>query len=61
MSKASVDDITKLNKEKTNKSDTDLQMRSIDILHKQITQLSTITLELIKQFVTSKHESETEK
>ena len=36
-SKASIDDFTKLSKEKTNKTDTDLQMRCIDILHKQIT------------------------
>ena len=36
-SKASIDDVTKLSKEKTNKTDTDQQMRCIDILHKQIT------------------------
>ena len=34
MSKASIDDIKWLNKEKTNKADTDQQLRCIDILHK---------------------------
>ena len=33
-SKASIDDFNRLNKEKTNKTDTDQQMRCIDILHK---------------------------
>ena len=36
-SKASIDDFTRLSNEKTNKTDTDQQMRCIDILHKQIT------------------------
>ena len=33
-SKASIDDFNKLSNEKTNKTDTDQQMRCIDILHK---------------------------
>ena len=36
-------------------------MRSIDIMHKQILQLSTVLLELIKQGITTRKESETEK
>ena len=60
-SKASIIDLNQLKQEKTNKIDTDMQMRSIDIMHKQILQVSTVLLELIKQSVTTKKESETEK
>jgi len=50
-----------LRDEKTNKTDTDLQMKGVDILHKQILQLSTIVLEIIKFNVTTKLETETER
>ena len=38
-----------------------MQMKCLDILHRQVLQLSTVLLELIKQGIKSKLESETEK
>ena len=46
---------------KTNKTDTERQLINLDILHKQMLQLSTVLLEFIKNSVTAKHELETEK
>ena len=47
-SKASLEDLQQLKYDKTNKTDTDMQMKSIDIMQKQMVQLSTVILELIK-------------
>ena len=40
--------------DKTNKTDTDMQMKSIDIIQKQMMNMSTVLLELIKQGITNK-------
>ena len=47
--------------DKTNKTDTDLQMKSIDIIHKQMMNMSTVLLELIKQGITNKLQTDTER
>ena len=60
-SKASYDDLNQLKYEKTNKSDTDMQMKSLDIMHNQMLQLATVLLEMIKNGITHKFETQTEK
>ena len=47
-SKATLDELNALRAEKTNKNDTERQMQSLDILHKQLLQQSAVVLELIK-------------
>ncbi len=60
-SRASQEDLENLKFEKTNKTDTDLVMKNIDIIHKQIVQMSTVLMESIKHGIVTKFESETEK
>lgn len=60
-SKASTEELLKFNMEKTNKTDMDMQMKCIDILRNQLLQVATVLLETIKQNVTTKLVSETEK
>jgi len=60
-SRAGLDDLEQLKLEKTNKSDTELIMKSIDIMHKQLLQLSTIMLESLKSGISTRLENETEK
>ena len=38
-----------------------MQMKCLDILHKQMLQVSTVMLEVTKQGINLKYESETEK
>ena len=47
-SKATKDDLDQIKYEKTNKTDTDMQMKSLDILHNQLLQFGTVLMELIK-------------
>jgi len=60
-SRASQEDLNQVKFDKTNKDDTDMVMKCIDIMHKQMTQVATIILELIKQGIVTKFENETEK
>lgn len=60
-SRASQEELNQVKFEKTNKTDTDIVMKNIDIMHKQIVQISAIMLELMKQGITTKLETETEK
>ena len=60
-SKASQEEVQQLKYDKTNKTDTDLQMKSIDIIHKQMMNMSTVLLELIKQGITNKLQTDTER
>ena len=60
-SKATYDDLREMGAQKTNKEDSEMQMKSIDIMHKQLLQQSTVLLEVIKNTITTKHETETEK
>ena len=46
---------------KTNKADSERQLYNLDILHKQMLQMSTVLLEFIKNSVTARHELESEK
>lgn len=50
-----------LKEAKTNKYDTDMQMKCIDIMHKQVTHMSVLLVEILKQGITMKTENETTK
>lgn len=56
-SKASKDELCELAAQKTNKQDTEMQLKSIDILHKQLIMLGTLLLEVIKAGIDSKKET----
>ena len=59
--KASQKDVEMLKTHKTNKQDTDMQMKSIDIMHRQVTHMSVLIIEILRQGIVTKTESETTK
>ena len=60
-SRASQEDLDQVKFDKTNKDDTDQIMKCMDIMHKQMIQISTMIMELIKQGITTKILNDTEK
>ena len=56
-----MEDLQKMSSLKTNKADSERQLYNLDILHKQMLQMSTVLLEFIKNSVTARHELESEK
>ena len=56
--KANSQEVSQLNERKTNKEDSEMMMRSLDIMHKQLTEFSVMFVELIKHGVRSGKESE---
>ena len=56
--KADKIDLKNLHDIKSNKVDTEQNMRSIDILHKQITHIIVLLIELLKTNVTQQKESQ---
>ena len=56
--KANSQEVSQLNERKTNKEDSEMMMRSLDIMHKQLTEFSVLFVELIKHGVRSGKESE---
>ena len=46
--KANIDDVNRLNDTKANKHDSEQQMRALDIMHRQVTHLSVLLLEVQK-------------
>ena len=46
---------------KTNKYDSDMQMKCVDIMHKQVTHMAVLLIEIIKQGIIQKTENETSK
>jgi len=57
LSKADNREIQKLQDIKTNKEDTEMSMRNIDILHKQVTHIIVLLTELVKTNLQQKKES----
>ena len=57
-SKANNEELLTLKEGKTNKSDSALMMRCIDIMHRQISHIIILVLELIKQGISNKIESQ---
>ena len=51
-SKANQRDIDLIKEMKTNKYDSDMQMKCVDIMHKQVTHMAVLLIEIIKQGIT---------
>ena len=55
--KANIDDVNRLNDTKANKHDSEQQMRALDIMHRQVTHLSVLLLEVQKQMINEQNET----
>jgi len=58
-SKAAQSEVEMLKEHKTNKHDTDMQMKCLDIMHRQVTHMVVLIIEILKQGIVTKTESET--
>lgn len=55
--KANKDELERLAEQKTNKHDSDMQMKAIDIMHRMLNHLSVLLLEVQKQLINETNET----
>ena len=59
--KANITDVELLSQTKTNKEDSEKQMKALDIMHKQTTHITVLIIEMIKGMMNESAESEVTK